>query len=82
MGVCLSLKKDNQGRLNNEQEQIAQYVPLYTLKRNLLGELNMTDDHFFQSFVTYRFKNSLRKSPEVKINIDILQRKMMNQLKE
>ena len=82
MGVCLSVKKDNRGLTNIDPEQIAQYVPLYTLKRNLLNELCMSDDHFYQSFITYRFRNSLRKSTEVKQNVDLLQRKLLHQLVE
>jgi len=82
MGVCLSVKKDNQSRLTDDKETIAQYVPLFTLKQNLLRDLNMSDDHFYQSFITYRFKNSLRKSSEVRTNVEILQKKLMYQLKE
>ena len=77
MGVCLSVKKDNSNRLNDDKEAIVQYVPLFTLKQNLLRELNISDDHFYQSFITYRFKNSLRKSDGVRKNVEILQKKMM-----
>lgn len=65
--------KDIQGNNNNVLQM--KYVPLFDLKRNLLEELSMSDNHFFSSFITMRFQNSLRKNPEIKINIDRLRSK-------
>jgi len=45
------------------------YKPLFMLKQDLLTKLNMPEDHFYKIFVTYRFKNSIRLSDEVKYNI-------------
>ena len=67
---CSSGKPHHHHKAEKEFEQLMPYTPLFELKRNLLEELNMSDNHFFSSFVTLRFHNSLRRNPEIKINID------------
>ena len=50
------------------------YKPLYTLKKGLLEALNMSDDHFYQVFCTYRFRGSMRKSEDFGEHLNMLRK--------
>ena len=68
MGACFSTKNHIAARFVKEQEMMIQKIsgfkPLFTLKQELLQKLNITDEHFFSVFCTYRFKHSVRADHE------------------
>jgi len=51
-----------------------QYKPLYTLKQRLLDSLNMTNDHYYSVFCTYRFNGSMRAEPDFVNSISQIRR--------
>ena len=77
MGACCSTETDVKSMKENEEEQMVNYMPLLTLKRQLMNKLGITDDHFYQIFITYRFKNSIRRSEQFEKNIQIIREKQM-----
>ena len=79
MGNIFPAKPENNTEQDNTQTKLDQYVPLYILKKNLMEELNIDDEHFFKVFVTYRFKNSNRNTDEIAYNIKQLRRKEIGQ---
>jgi hypothetical protein len=70
MGGCFSVKSKIVTQTHQDQEQMLEYQPLFTLKEQLLNYLNMVDAHNFSVFCTYRFKGSMRAEPEFKMCID------------
>jgi hypothetical protein len=46
--------------------QINQYKPVHMLKNKLLRKLDISDEHFFRIFATYRFQSSVRKTKDFK----------------
>ena len=47
---------------------------MFDLKKELLETLNMTDDHFYQVFCTFRFRGSMRANEEFKNLLDNLRK--------
>ena len=55
------MKTNIDGTVVRDDDQLDQFMPLLVVKRRLLEQLGIDDNHFYQIFVTYRFKHSLRK---------------------
>lgn len=69
MGGCFASKAVIEVKVPVVPNNLEHFHPLYELKQNLLKKMNMTDDHFFKVMLTFRFKNTLRLTDELKYNI-------------
>ena len=77
MGACFGAKQTAGAQASYDPEDIMLYKPLFSLKRNLLLNLGMDDDHFYAVFCTYRFLTSTRRDMEFRENIKIMRNKVL-----
>jgi hypothetical protein len=69
MGGCFSVKQLASDGQTDENNNLILYTPLYDLKKKLMETLQIPDEHFYSTFLNYRFQNYLRKSKEVRDKI-------------
>ena len=77
MGACFGAKQTANALASYDPEDIMLYKPLFSLKRNLIQNLGMDDDHFYAVFCTYRFLYSTRRDMEFRENIKIMRNKQL-----
>lgn len=61
MGTCAMGKPETKSEDGSCTECIREYFPLYMLKQELMYKIDLTDDHAYKIFCTWRFKNSVRR---------------------
>ena len=69
MGACISSKATPAEEQDQQEKKAMDYLPLYTLKQELLTEMGFDDDHPFKIFCCWRFEKSIRRDAEFLTNI-------------
>ena len=69
MGACLASKSLQNTDMEGMELKEEDYLPLYSLKQELLAKLCFDDEHPYRIFCCWRFAKSLRRDAEFLTNI-------------
>ena len=69
MGACISSKPTPIEEQEHQENKTVDYLPLYTLKQELLAKVGFADEHPYKAFCSWRFEKSIRRDAEFLANI-------------